>query len=60
MEIGSRDPFRRIFRMEVERLPLECGAELTPYLLRGLLTEAAPRSDVVRPDEDFVLRHASD
>lgn len=58
MEICEGDPFRRIFRMEVEREPGDIGVKLAPDLLGRRLAEPAKGSDVVAPDEDRVVGHA--
>jgi len=43
--------------MEVERQPDDVGVEPAPQPLGPPLADAAERSDVVRPDDDLVLRH---
>jgi hypothetical protein len=57
MKLRERDPFRRVFRVEVERQPDDVGVELAPCLLGRDLAEPAERSDVVAPDEDRVRCH---
>jgi hypothetical protein len=43
--------------MQVEREPRDVRAEPVAQPLGRRLADAAERSDVVRPDEDFVLGH---
>jgi len=57
MQLGERNPLRRVLRMKVERKPDEIGVELAPRLLGRPLAEPAERSDVVAPDDDRVRRH---
>jgi hypothetical protein len=47
---GSRDSLRRIFRMEIERQPLDVRAEPALQPVGPLEADEAERSDVVAPD----------
>jgi hypothetical protein len=60
VQLRSRNPFRRILRVEVEREPRRRRAEPVAEPLGRRLADAAERSDVVRPDQDLVLSHVFD
>jgi hypothetical protein len=58
VELGSRDPLRRVLRVEVEREPGYMGAEPVREPLSRWLAEPAKRSDVVRPDQNIKAAHS--
>jgi hypothetical protein len=51
------DAFRRVFRMEIERKPLDVGAEPALQPIGPLEADEAERSDVVAPNRDGELIH---
>ena len=59
VELGARDPLRRVLRVEVEGEPFDRGAEPALEPLGPLVADVAIRSDVVAPDRDGVLGHAA-
>ena len=56
-ELRAGNPLRRILGVEVEGEPLDRRAEPLAHPLGQHLTDAAERSDVVRPDNHAVLDH---
>ena len=54
----SRQAFLRVLRMEIEGEPRDLRAEPALEPVGRRLADAAERSDVVGPDEDFVLAHS--
>ncbi len=54
----SRQTFLRVLRMEIEGEPRDLRAEPALEPVGRRLADAAERSDVVGPDEDFVLAHS--
>jgi hypothetical protein len=57
VELGSRNALGRVLGVEVEGQPVDLSAEPALDPLSRALAEAAEGSDVVRPDDDLVLRH---
>jgi hypothetical protein len=57
VELGSRNALGRVLGVEVEGQPVNLSAEPALDPLSRALAEAAEGSDVVRPDDDLVLRH---
>jgi hypothetical protein len=53
-QFGASYAVRWIFRVQVERQPLDRGAEPAREPLGRPLADAAEGSDVVRPDQDLV------
>ena len=54
----SRQAFLRVLRMQIEGEPRDLRAEPALEPVGRRLADAAERSDVVGPDEDFVLAHS--
>ena len=57
-QLGARDTLRRVLGVQIEGQPLDHGVEPTLEPLSRPLADAAKRSDVVRPDQNLVRRHA--
>lgn len=57
MEVCPRNPLGWVLGVEVEREPLDCGAEPALEPLGRPLAEPAVGSDVVRPDQKLVRHH---
>ena len=57
VELFPRDALRRVLGVKGEGQPVDLGVEPTLEPLSRALAEAAEGSDVVRPDDDFVLGH---
>ncbi len=56
-QVRAGDALGRVLGMQVEREPFDDGAKPALEPLGPALADAAEGSDVVRPDEDLVLRH---
>jgi hypothetical protein len=56
-ELRPRDAFRRVLGMQVERKPLDAGAEPALQPVGPLQADEAERSDVVAPDGYRKSRH---
>jgi len=57
LERGARNPFGRVLRVEIEREPLDLGAEPALQPLGPREADVAEGSGVVAPDEDRELVH---